>query len=70
MVGFGGLTLIVAAIEPRWGLLLAGLGILVHAGWDVYHFRVNKVVNRPWSEFCAVVDVVVGAGLVVLAVTW
>jgi hypothetical protein len=68
MVGFGALTLIAAAVEPRWGVLLAGIGFLAHGAWDVYHFRANKVVNRPWSEFCAVVDGAVGVALVIVAI--
>lgn len=68
MVGFGALTLLCAAVEPRWGALLAGVGILGHAGWDAYHFAVDRVVNRPWSEFCGVLDVLVGAALIVAAV--
>lgn len=68
MVGFGIVTLVCAAIEPRWATLLAGVGFLAHAGWDAYHYRANKVVNRPYAEFCGVVDVVVGLALVVAAV--
>jgi hypothetical protein len=29
---------------------------------------VDKIVNRPWSEFCCVVDVGVGAALIIAAV--
>jgi hypothetical protein len=68
MVGFGALTLICAAVEPRSGALLAGVGILAHGGWDAYHFAANKVVNRPWSEFCGVVDLVTGATLIIAAI--
>lgn len=67
LVAFGGLTLLCAAVAPRLGILLAGVGFLAHAGWDAYHFRVDRVVDRPWSEFCAVVDVGVGLALVAVA---
>jgi hypothetical protein len=67
MVGFGIITLVCAAVAPRWGTLLAGVGFLAHAVWDAYHYRANKVVNRPYAEFCGVVDVVVGLALVIAA---
>ncbi|MER7470759.1 hypothetical protein [Micromonospora sp. NPDC000018] len=66
-VGFGGLTLLCAAAQPQLGAVLAGIGFLTHGVWDAYHFRVGKVVSRPWSEFCAVVDLVVGTALIVAA---
>jgi hypothetical protein len=68
MLGFGAITLACAAVEPRLGVALAGAGILAHGGWDAYHFKVDKIVNRPWSEFCCVVDVGVGAALIIAAV--
>jgi hypothetical protein len=68
MVGFGIITLLCAAVAPRWGTLLAGAGFLAHAVWDAHHYRANKVVNRPYAEFCGVVDVVVGLALVVAAI--
>lgn len=67
MVGFGALTLLCAAVAPRLGLLLAGLGWLAHGVWDASHFRIDRVVNRPWSEFCGVVDLGVGVSLVIVA---
>jgi hypothetical protein len=67
MLGFGALTLICAAVEPRWAVQLAGAGILAHAAWDAYHFTADKVVNRAWSEFCGVLDVLTGVALIVAA---
>ncbi|MFF0339997.1 hypothetical protein [Kribbella sp. NPDC004875] len=46
------------------GLLVAG-GLLVHAGWDAYHHRVDRVVVRSMSEFCCVLDTVL-AGIVLI----
>jgi hypothetical protein len=45
----------------------AATGDLAHGAWDAYHFRANQVVNRPWSEFCWVVDLAVGTALLVAA---
>lgn len=67
MVIFGAITLLCTAVEPRLGVALAGVGILAHGAWDAYHFKANKVVDRPWSEFCCVVDVGVGAALILAA---
>ncbi|HEX6338965.1 MAG TPA: hypothetical protein VFZ85_18575 [Jiangellaceae bacterium] len=68
MLGFGAITLVCASVEPRLGVALAGAGILAHGAWDAYHFTADKVVNRPWSEFCCVVDVGVGVALIIAAV--
>jgi hypothetical protein len=67
LVGFGAVTLVCAAIAPRWGLALAGVGWLAHGIWDAYHFATNKVVHRTYAEFCGVIDVVVGPALIVAA---
>lgn len=67
MLGFGALTLLGAAVAPRLGVAVAGVGFLAHAAWDAYHFAVDRVVHRTWSEFCGVVDLVVGVALLVVA---
>jgi hypothetical protein len=67
MVVFGAATLVCAVIAPRWGILLAGVGFLVHGVWDACHFRAKKVVHRSYAEFCGVVDLVVGTALIVAA---
>jgi hypothetical protein len=68
MVAFGALTLVCAAVEPQLGTALAGVGFIGHGLWDFYHFKTDQVVNRPWSELCGVVDLLVGAALIVAAV--
>jgi CDP-diglyceride synthetase len=67
MLGFGAITLLCAVAQPRLGAALAGVGFLAHGIWDAYHFKADKVVNRPWSEFCAVIDLPVGVALIVAA---
>jgi hypothetical protein len=42
-------------------------GLFAHAGWDFYHHRADKVVGRSMSEFCFVLDVLLG--LVIVYVT-
>lgn len=67
MLGFGGVTLVCGLLAPRWGVLLVGLGFLAHGVWDAYYFRQNKVVHRPYAEFCGVLDAIVGPALIVAA---
>ncbi|MEV6965411.1 hypothetical protein AB0M47_09865 [Hamadaea sp. NPDC051192] len=67
MVFFGTLSLLCAAVEPPLAVAFAGLGFLFHGAWDAYHFKVDRVVNRPWSEYCGVVDLGVGVALLVAA---
>jgi hypothetical protein len=67
MVGFGAVALVCASVDPRLGTMLAGVGFLAHGAWDVYHFKLNAVVHRSWSEFCGVVDLLVGVALIVVA---
>jgi hypothetical protein len=69
MVGFGAVTLVAAAVEPRAAVALAGVGFLAHGAWDAYHYRMNKVVHRTYAEFCGVVDLVTGTALLVVAAT-
>jgi hypothetical protein len=63
--GFAVVTLLCVAVQPTLGALLAGVGILAHAAWDAYHWRTGKVVHRSWAEFCFVLDLIVGAALII-----
>ena len=65
MAVFGTLTVLAFLVDPKVGGVVAGIGWITHGGWDIYHFVKNKVVNRSWSEMCAVVDIPVGVALVV-----
>ncbi len=67
MVFFGAITVLIVATESTTAIVVAGLGWLCHGVWDAYHFRLNKVVNRPWSEYCGVIDLAVGTSLLIAA---
>ena len=56
-------------MDERAAGVIAGVGFFTHGLWDAYHFAKNKVVNRPWSEMCVVVDLILGPVLVVVALT-
>jgi hypothetical protein len=69
LLGFGGLAVAALFLAPRAGMVLAGLALAAHAGWDVVHYRRNEVVPRSMAEFCILLDVPLGLALVALAVT-
>jgi hypothetical protein len=56
-----------AAAGPRWGQILVGVGWIFHAGWDAWHHRRDSVVPRPFAEWCAVVDLIIGISAIVVA---
>jgi hypothetical protein len=64
MLAFG-LTVLVAlyAVYPDLGGKLVGIAILGHAAWDAYHYVRNRVVPRSYAEFCAFVDLLLGAAI-------
>lgn len=64
---FGAITVVALAVDPRLGGVLAGVGWFTHGIWDAYHYARDRVVNRPWSEMCAVVDIPVGLLLIIVS---
>jgi hypothetical protein len=66
LLAFGGLALTALALDPRAGLVLAGLTLAAHAGWDVVHHRRNTVVPRSLAEACIALDVPLGLGVVLI----
>ncbi|UNX54509.1 hypothetical protein MF406_16720 [Georgenia sp. TF02-10] len=67
MAGFGGLAVAAVVMDPDAGLVLAGLTLASHAGWDAVLYRRNQVVPRSLAEFCMFLDVPLGIGLILLA---
>ncbi|WP_260478647.1 hypothetical protein [Kibdelosporangium aridum] len=43
---------------------LISVGWLAHGVWDYFHHRYDKVVPRGFSEWCGVVDVVIGVTII------
>lgn len=64
MLVFGGLALAGLVVDPAVGRYLVAAGWLLHGVWDVVHLTLNRVVARSFAEWCAVVDVVVAAAIV------
>ena len=67
LLAYGALAIVALGVDPRAGLILAGLTLAGHAGWDLVHYRRNAVVHRSLAEFCMLLDVPLGLTLVVLA---
>jgi hypothetical protein len=56
--------LVALYVEPDLGGMLVAIGLLGHAAWDAVHYVRNRVVTRSYAEFCAVVDLLVGAAVI------
>ncbi|GAB3416839.1 hypothetical protein GCM10027569_40180 [Flindersiella endophytica] len=64
MVGYVALVAVALSVQPDVARYLIAAGWLAHAAWDGWHFVVNKVVPRAWSEWCGVVDLVIGLTII------
>ena len=62
-----GIAYAAAALAQPWGAVLLAAGLLGHTAWDVVHHRSGRVVVRSMAEFCAVLDPLLAAGVVALA---
>ena len=63
MLAFGSIALVALYVEPDLGGKLVGIAILGHAAWDAYHHLRSRVVLRSYAEFCAVLDLLLGAAI-------
>jgi len=45
---------------------LIGAGWLAHGIWDYFHHRFDKVVPRAFSEWCGVLDAVIGITIILM----
>ena len=63
MLAFGSVVLVALYVEPDLGGCLVAIGLLGHGAWDAYHFLRNRVVARSYAEWCAVVDLLLGAAI-------
>lgn len=69
MVVYFGLAVLALTLAPRVGLVLAGVVLAAHAGWDLLHYRKDRVVLRSLAVWCIGLDLTVGAICVALAIT-
>ena len=48
------------------GRVVVAVFLLLHGAWDVVHWRLRAVVSRTLAEWCAVLDVTLGLGILLL----
>ncbi len=63
MLAFGSTALVALYVDPELGGKLVAIALLGHAAWDAYHYLRNRVVPRSYAEFCAFVDLLLGAAI-------
>ncbi|WP_344470787.1 hypothetical protein [Nonomuraea monospora] len=61
--------LLVISVPPVAGGFLVAAGLLGHAAWDAYHWRADKIVARTFAEWCGMLDLTLGLGLLVILLT-
>jgi hypothetical protein len=69
MLAFGSIVLVALYVEPVLGGVLVAIGLIGHAAWDAYHYLRDRVVARSYAEFCAVLDLLVGAAVLFVLFT-
>ena len=63
VLAFGSTVLVALYVDPDLGGYLVAFALIGHAGWDAYHYLRNRVVARSYAEWCAVVDLLLGAAI-------
>lgn len=66
MLVFGAGMLAALYVEPVLGGALVAVGLLGHGAWDAFHYVRDRVVARSYAEFCAVLDLLVGAAVLLI----
>ena len=66
MLVFGAGMLAALYVAPELGAYLVTLGLLGHGAWDAVHYFRDGVVARSYAEFCAVLDLLVGAAILLV----
>lgn len=64
MLGFGALAVAGLLVDPDLGRYVVAAGWLAHGVWDLVHLARNRVVARSFAEWCAVLDLLIGAALI------
>jgi hypothetical protein len=68
LLGFGAAAAVAFFVAPDLGAYLVAAGLLAHSGWDLYHYRTNRVVARSLAEFCLLLDSTLAVVIVVVTV--
>jgi hypothetical protein len=63
VLAFGSIVLAALYVDADLGGFLVALALLGHAAWDAHHYLRDRVVARSYAEWCAVVDFLAGAAI-------
>jgi hypothetical protein len=66
MLVFGVLSYAGQLASPDLALYLVAAGWLAHGIWDIVYLIKDRLVSRSWAEWCAVVDILLAASLLIL----
>ena len=69
MLVLGAAALIAVRADHVTGGIIVSVALFAHAAWDLWHHRTQRVVVRSLAEFCGVLDVLVGIGVLVVTLT-
>ncbi|MBL6278311.1 hypothetical protein JMF97_19305 [Micromonospora fiedleri] len=69
MLVLGAAALLAVRADHLAAGVIVSVALFAHAAWDVWHHRTERVVTRSFAEFCGVLDVLVGVGLLVVTLT-
>lgn len=64
MALFGGLAVAGMLAAPDVARFLVAAGWIGHGVWDFVHLARNRVVARSFAEWCGVLDLLIGASLI------
>ena len=72
---WGAAAFMTAALATLWldagaGRVVIALSLLGHAAWDIVHWRRGAVVSHSFAQWCAFLDLTLGAGILVLDFAW
>ena len=66
MLAFGSIVLAALYVDADLGGYLVAIALLGHAAWDAHHYLRDRVVARSYAEWCAVVDLLAGAAILLV----
>lgn len=66
MAGFTVLIVTALAVDPDVARYLVAAGWLAHGVWDWVHLARDRVVSRSFAEWCAALDVMIAASLIIV----
>ena len=68
VLAFGSIVLAALYVDADLGGFLVAIALLGHAAWDAHHYLRDRVVARSYAEWCAVVDVLAGAAILLVII--